>query len=145
MEQDVYCLIIFTVAVIIMNELQEFSHLVFGDRFPGHAVVHHHACKLKAEGILLQAVIIHSHPESWTKDTADRLYGAVPLPIMLEIYQKKLSVRGLYFPDLLPVEVFFLKDVRHEVVIHPRGRLHADFGLQISLNQLHHCHFEKVT
>ena len=50
MKQDINDLIVFAVAVIIMDKLQEFLHLVPGDGLSGYAVVYHHSGELKAEG-----------------------------------------------------------------------------------------------
>ena len=91
-EQDVNCLVVFAVAVIVMYELQEFPHLVPGDGLPCYAIVNHHTGKLKPEGILLQAVIIDRHLESRPENAPDRLHAAVPPAITLELDQEKFSI-----------------------------------------------------
>ena len=73
MEQDINDLIVFAVAVVVMDEFQELLHLVPGDGFSGYTVVYHHPCKLKAEGVLVEQVIIDGHLESRSKDPAHGL------------------------------------------------------------------------
>ena len=80
MEQDVKSLIIFTIAVIIMNELEEFPHLVPGERIPSHTVVDHHTGQFKAERILVQDIVIYRQLESRPQHTPDSFYTTVPLP-----------------------------------------------------------------
>ena len=60
-EQNVHDLIVFAVAVIVMDEFQKLIHLIPGDGFTGHAVVYHHAGELKGEGILVEQIIVHRH------------------------------------------------------------------------------------
>ena len=73
MEQDINNLIVFAVAVVVMDEFQELLHLIPGDGFSGYAIVYHHPCKLKAEGVLVEQVIIDGHLESRSKDPAHGL------------------------------------------------------------------------
>ena len=47
-----------------MNELEEFPHLIPGERIPSHTVVDHHTGQFKAEGILVQDIIIYRQLES---------------------------------------------------------------------------------
>ena len=44
MEQDVHRLILLAVTVVAMDELQEFVHLLFRNRFPGHGIIYRHSC-----------------------------------------------------------------------------------------------------
>ena len=43
MEQDVYRLVVLAVTIVVVDELQEFVHLLFRDRFSGHGIIHHHS------------------------------------------------------------------------------------------------------
>ena len=104
-EQYVYHLVVFAVAVVVMNKLQELPHLIPGDGFSRHAVVHHNTGKLEPEGILLQTVIIHRHLESRLQDSADRLYGAVAFSLCLETDQEQLCIGGLHLSDLPAAEI----------------------------------------
>ena len=78
MEQDEDCLIVFAVAVVIPDKLQELPHLIAGDGLPGDAVVYDHTGKLKGKGILVQTVVIHCHLEGRPEHSADRLHCAIP-------------------------------------------------------------------
>jgi hypothetical protein len=73
MEQDIHDFVVLAVAVVVMDEFQELLHLVPGDGFSGYAVVYHNPCKLKAEGVLVEQVIIDGHLESRSKDPAHGL------------------------------------------------------------------------
>lgn len=65
-EQDEYDLVVFAVDAIVVYKLQEFTHLVSGNRLAGYAVVYDNPGKLELEWILDQDVIIHGHLEGWS-------------------------------------------------------------------------------
>ena len=77
MEKDVHHFVVFTVDHIIMDELQELSHLVSGNSLSGHRVIDYHTCQLEAEGILHENVIIHSHLKGRSEYTSNGMDGTV--------------------------------------------------------------------
>ena len=91
-EQDVDRFIVFAVYVVIVNELQELAHLVFGDSLPRHAVIDHHPGKLEPEWILLQVVVVDCHLEGGTEHASHCFDTAVSLAISLHLDQEKLRV-----------------------------------------------------
>ena len=92
MKQDVECLVVSAVVVVIVHKLQELAHLVFGDGLPCHAVVDHHPGKLEPEWILLQVVVIDCHLEGRTEHASHCFDTAVSLAISLHLDQKHLLV-----------------------------------------------------
>ena len=61
MKKDVDHFVVFTVDHIIMDELQELSHLVSGNSLSCHRIIDHHTGELEAEGILHKNIIVNSH------------------------------------------------------------------------------------
>ena len=47
MKQDIEDLVVFAVAIIVVHEFEELSHLVLRDGFSRHAIVDHYPGKLK--------------------------------------------------------------------------------------------------
>ena len=87
-EQNIECLVVSAVVVVIVHELQELAHLVFGDGLPCHAVVDHHPGKLEPEGILLQVVVVDCHLEGGAENASHCFDTAVSLAISLHLDQK---------------------------------------------------------
>ena len=52
MEQDVECLVVFAVHIIVPHELEELPHLIFRDGFPCDGVIHNYSGEFKTERIL---------------------------------------------------------------------------------------------
>lgn len=77
MEQNEYRFLVFAVGVIVMDEFQEFAHLLFRNSLSGLAVVYDHTGKLEAEGVLDENVIIDRHLKSRSQNTAHSLDGTV--------------------------------------------------------------------
>ena len=103
-----------------MNELEEFPHLVPGERFPSHTVVDHHTGQFKAEGILVQDIIIYRQLESRPQHTSDSFYTTVPLPFTLEFDQEQFCIGCLHIPDLLSAKILLCQEVLHELIIYQR-------------------------
>ena len=137
-EQNVHDLIVFAVAVIVMDEFQKLIHLIPGDGFAGHAVVYHHAGELKGEGILVEQIIVHRHLKSGTQDAAHGLDRGVAPAVLLELDEKQLRVRGFHLTDPLPGEFFLLQQIGHELIVHESIRFDACLGRKIPLHQFHH-------
>ena len=92
MKQDVECLIVSAVVVIVVYELQEFAHLVLRNGLSRHAVVYYNSSELKPEWILLQAIIIYRHLESGPEHAPNRLHTAAAPPITLQLDQEELCI-----------------------------------------------------
>ncbi len=43
MEQNVNCLVVFAITVVIVNKLQETVHLLFRNSFTCHGIIRHHS------------------------------------------------------------------------------------------------------
>ena len=128
MEEDINHLVIFAIGIVIMDELEEFPHLVFGNCLPCHAVIYHHCSQFKAEWVLMQHVIIHRHLERRSEDSTHRFDGAVSFPVLLQFYQKQLCIRCLNLGNLFLTESFLLQKVLHKIVIGERIRLYPCLG-----------------
>ena len=92
MEQDVECLVVSAIVVIVVYKLQELAHLVFRDSLSCHAVIDHHPGKLEPEWILLQVVVVDCHLEGGTEHASHCFDTAVSLAISLHLDQEKLRV-----------------------------------------------------
>ena len=92
MEQNINDLIVFAVAVIVMNKLQELLHLILGDGLSRNAVVYHHPGKFKTEGVLVEQIVIDSHLECRPQNTAHGLDCGITFPVLLELDQKELCI-----------------------------------------------------
>lgn len=97
MEQNENYLIVLALDIVVMDELQEFSHLIRFDCLSGNTVVYHNTCKLKSERILHNQVIIYGHLEGGSQNTTDCFYGAVSLAVLLQLDEKELHVGYLTF------------------------------------------------
>ena len=140
MEQDVYDLVIFAVAVVVMDKFQDFLHLHFTDCLPRHTVVNDYPSKLESKGVLCKQVIVHRHLKGRPEDAPHALYRAVTLPGILKPDQKKLRVGGFYFPDLFAAEILLRQHVSHKVVIRRCVRPYTSFCFQIPVYQFDHQH-----
>lgn len=98
-EKDKDRIVVLAVAVVIVDKLQEFPHLIRLDRFPHDGIVNHNPDQLEIKGILDQQIVIHRHLEGRPENTANRLDRAVPLPVLLQLDQEKLGIRGFYGSD----------------------------------------------
>ena len=76
MEEDVKGLVVFPVDTVVMNEFEKLVHLLPGNGKSGFLGVVDHPGKLKAERILNQDVIVHSHLKGRSQDAANRFNGA---------------------------------------------------------------------
>lgn len=95
-EQDVDSVIVFAVAVILLNELEECPLLRPGNGFSGHAVVDNHGSQLKAKGILADQVILHRHLKGRANHAPNRMDGTVASAILLQLNQPRLGIGQLY-------------------------------------------------
>ena len=136
MEQDVECLVVFAVHIIIPDELEELPHLVFRDGFPRNGVIHHHSGKFKAERVLDEDIIVHRHLECRTEDTTHGLDGTVPSAILLQFDEKQLCIGGLDHTDLFLSERLIQQNVPNEIVVHLRTRLHTSLSGKVPVYQL---------
>ena len=139
-EQNVHDLIVFAVAVIVMDEFQKLIHLIPCDGFAGHAVVYHHAGKLKGERILVEQIIVHRHLKCRSQYAAHSLDRGIAPAVLLELDQKELRVRGLHLTDLLKSKLLFLQKINHEVVIHESVWPDTGFGGEVAFHQFQHGH-----
>ena len=140
MEQDVDCLVVLAVHVVIMYKLEELPHLVLSNRLPGHAVVYHNPGKLKSEWIFYQKVIVHCHLESRSEHTTHRLDGAVSFAIRLHLYQEQLSIRGLNLLDAFPAEFLLGQKVLYHTVVLFGAGLYSGLSGKVSFHQFHNRH-----
>ena len=95
--KDVHHFVVFTVDHIIMDELQELSHLVSGNSLSGHRVIDYHTCQLGSRrDSSLENVIIHSHLKGRSEYTSNGMDGTVASAIfLLQLDEKQLGIRGL--------------------------------------------------
>lgn len=75
-EKDVEDLVVHEVYIIVVNELEEVLHLLWGNGFPGLFSIDDDPGQLETERILHQHVIVYRHLECRTKDTTDSFHGA---------------------------------------------------------------------
>lgn len=75
-EKDVEDLVVLAVYIIVVNELEEVLHLLWGNGFPGLFSIDDDPGQLETERILHQHVIVYRHLECRTKDTTDSFHGA---------------------------------------------------------------------
>lgn len=91
MEKDVHHFVIFTVDHIVMDELQEFPHLVFCNGLSGHRVVDYHTSELETEGILHENVILDHTEDSELAEKEVKFFAKFsPAPPVL-IHKLKLE------------------------------------------------------
>lgn len=140
MEQDIENLVVFAVAVVVVDELQEVPHLLPRDGFPGVAVVHHNRSELELKRVLPQDVIIDRHLECRSQDAPYRVDRAVALAVLLHLDQEQLGVRHMDVHDLPVSKILLHKEVLHEIVVRPGIRLDPGLGLKVTFDQLHHRH-----
>lgn len=75
-EKDVEDLVVLAIYIIVVNELEEVLHLLWGNGFPGLFSIDDDPGQLETERILHQHVIVYRHLECRTKDTTDSFHGA---------------------------------------------------------------------
>lgn len=99
-EKDIDCFIILIINIVVMHKFQKFSHLVFCNGLPRHAVVHYHRSHHKSERV--------SHKQSssiaiWKARRRTLLAVLIVLYLLLSYWS---FIRNSFASNVLTREIF---------------------------------------
>lgn len=115
MEQDVDYLVILAVHVIIMDEFQELSYLVFGNSLSCHTVVNNYRCQFKTKRGLVQHIVIHRRLEVRPQNASDGMYRTVSSAVTLQFYKEQIFIGYLYLEHFLFPERLLIENTLHNL------------------------------
>ena len=93
MKKDVNHFVVYAVNHIVMDELQELSHLVSEYSFSRHGVVDSHTGELEPEQILHEDIVIHRHLKGRSEYSSYAINGTVdPVIFLLQLDEKQVCI-----------------------------------------------------
>jgi len=83
MKKDINHFVVFTVDHIVMDELDEFPHLISCDRLSPYHIVYHNSGKFESERVVNEDVIINRHLKCGAQNSSYRMDGTEAPSILL--------------------------------------------------------------
>lgn len=117
MKKNVYCIVVLTVAFVVLHVVQEDLHVISGNGFTLYTVIDQHILHLKLKGVVTDNLIIDRHLKGWSDYSPDGVNRTVAASSILHVDQPEFSIGTLDGADALLCKILFLKGIHYKVVV----------------------------